>query len=60
MSKQTAVLLFGGASSEHEISCLSASCWAEHLDSSHYDVYYVGITTCWSFNIIESRTGMLC
>lgn len=44
MSKQTAVLLFGGASSEHEISCLSASCWAEHLDSSHYDVYYVGIT----------------
>lgn len=44
MSKKTAVLLFGGASSEHEISCLSAACWAEHLDKSLYHLYCVGIT----------------
>lgn len=44
MSKKTAVLVFGGVSSEHEISRLSAACWAKSLDRSKFDLIYLGIT----------------
>ncbi len=44
MSKQNAVLLFGGVSSEHEISRLSAACWAASLDKNRYTLHCVGIT----------------
>jgi D-alanine-D-alanine ligase len=38
------VVLFGGRSSEHAISCLSAGSVLAHLDRERYDVVPVGIT----------------
>lgn len=37
-------LIFGGRSSEHEVSLVSASSVMDHLDSSKYDVFPIGIT----------------
>ena len=42
--KQKILVLFGGASSEHEVSCMSAASVLSHLDDSKYEVYKVGIT----------------
>ena len=47
-SKQRVALFFGGVSSEHEVSCVSASAWLRTLQKSpcadKYDVTCVGIT----------------
>lgn len=37
-------VLFGGISSEHDISCLSAASILRQLDKTKYEVYAVGIT----------------
>ena len=37
-------VLFGGISSEHDISCLSAASILRHLDQTRYEIYAVGIT----------------
>ena len=37
-------ILFGGVSTEHDISCLSAASVLRHLDKSKYDITAVGIT----------------
>ena len=37
-------VLFGGVSSEHDISCLSAASILRNLDKNKYEVYAVGIT----------------
>ncbi len=39
-----AVLLFGGLSSEHEVSCVSAATVADNLDRERYELLKVGIT----------------
>lgn len=44
MMKKTVCVLFGGNSSEHEISCLSAGNVVLHLDKDLFDVVTVGIT----------------
>ncbi len=44
MAKTRVALIFGGASSEHEISCVSAAAIAGHLDPDKYEVYKLGIT----------------
>ena len=38
-------VLFGGISSEHDISCLSAASILRNLDRNKYEVYAVGITS---------------
>ena len=38
------LVLFGGASSEHEISRVSAASVLEHIDTDKYTIYQVGIT----------------
>lgn len=43
-ARATVVLLFGGRSSEHEISCVTAAGVLSALDSSRYNVIPVGIT----------------
>ena len=43
-NKQCVVVLFGGLSSEHEVSCVSASTIVSHLDRARYEVLTVGIT----------------
>ena len=44
MEKLRVALLFGGVSSEHEVSCVSASTVLQHLDPEKYIVYPIGIT----------------
>lgn len=44
MSKLRLGLFFGGVSSEHEVSRVSASAWLRALDAEKYDVIPVGIT----------------
>ncbi len=44
MSRQTLLVLFGGQSSEHEISCLSAANVVRNVDTDRYDLCLVGIT----------------
>ncbi|WP_434310128.1 D-alanine--D-alanine ligase family protein [Hominifimenecus sp. rT4P-3] len=44
MSKINIAVLFGGQSSEHEISCLSVVTVAGHIDPEKYQVFLVGIT----------------
>ena len=42
--KKTVAIIFGGESSEYEVSCVSAANVAENVDKSIYDVILVGIT----------------
>jgi len=42
--KMSIAVLFGGQSSEHEVSLMSARSIYENLDKEKYDVYMVGIT----------------
>ena len=44
MAKQKVVILFGGASSEHSISCATASGVLSAIDRAKYEVIPVGIT----------------
>lgn len=42
--KKTVAVLFGGRSSEHEVSCVSAASVAEGIDTELYDILLIGIT----------------
>lgn len=44
MEKRTIGILFGGASSEHDVSLMSATSVLENIDREKYDVIMVGIT----------------
>ena len=44
MSKSTIAILFGGRSSEHEISCISAGGVLSAIDRDKYEVRLIGIT----------------
>ena len=44
MSKLQAAVIFGGQSSEHIVSCMSAVNVIEHIDRERWDVLLVGIT----------------
>ena len=42
--KKTVLVLFGGASSEHEISRISAASILKHINRDRYSIYTAGIT----------------
>lgn len=42
--KKNIGVLFGGMSSEHEVSCISATTIMNHLDKTCYNVYPIGIS----------------
>lgn len=44
MSKKKVALLFGGVSSEHEVSCMSVASVYENIDREKYDPQLLGIT----------------
>ena len=44
MAKTNLVIVFGGQSSEHDISCISVTTIAKAVDKEKYDVTYIGIT----------------
>jgi D-alanine-D-alanine ligase len=49
--KQTVALLFGGRSSEHEISCVTAAGVLEAIDRAKFDVVPIGITKDGAFTL---------
>ncbi len=44
MAKTRVAVLFGGVSSEHEISCISAAAIVDNIDKDKYEVFKIGIT----------------
>lgn len=44
MSQKTVAVIFGGQSSEHEVSCVSATTIISNIDKDNYQVVMVGIT----------------
>ena len=44
MNKTKVAVLFGGQSSEHDVSCISATTVINSIDRDYYDVVLVGIT----------------
>ena len=44
MEKKNVLVLFGGRSSEHEVSCVSATTVISNMDREVYEIYAVGIT----------------
>ena len=44
MEKKTVCVIFGGESSEHEVSCMSANTIINSIDKNIYDVIMIGIT----------------
>ncbi len=44
MSKARVLVLFGGVSSEHDISCISAASIIKNLDTERFEVIKIGIT----------------
>lgn len=44
MDKKTIAVLFGGQSSEHEISCVSVATVLRQIDESKYNILIIGIT----------------
>lgn len=44
MSKKTVAVLFGGQSSEHEVSCVSATTIISNINKEKYNIRLIGIT----------------
>ena len=44
MSKKNLAVIFGGRSSEHEVSCISVCTIIRAVDTMKYDMYLIGIT----------------
>lgn len=44
MNKKTVAVLFGGQSSEHEVSCVSATTIIKSINEDHYKIIIIGIT----------------
>ncbi|MDD5934670.1 MAG: D-alanine--D-alanine ligase [Clostridiales bacterium] len=44
MEKKTIAVLFGGRSSEHEVSCVSATTVIKNINQEYYNIVIVGIT----------------
>ena len=57
--KKTVAVIFGGQSSEYEISCISAANVAENIDTSLFDVVKIGITRDGRWWLYEGDTGSM-
>ncbi|GAB3595234.1 D-alanine--D-alanine ligase [Corynebacterium faecale] len=54
-AKVRVAVLYGGRSSEHSVSCVSAGAIMAHLDPEHYEVIPVGITVDGAWVVGESN-----
>ncbi len=52
--KKSVVVIFGGRSSEHEVSCISGATVIENIDKEKYDVMIVGITKDGKWLLVDS------
>ena len=55
MNKKNVVVLFGGNSSEHEVSCVSAQTVISNIDQDCYQMLLVGITKQGAWLFVENR-----
>ena len=56
MKKRVAVI-FGGQSSEHDVSCVSAANVIDGLREDKYDIYRIGITKEGKWLFVEDTDG---
>ena len=56
MQKLTVAVIFGGQSSEHEVSCMSATNIISALDYDKYEIIPVGITKTGNWRIYHGPT----
>ena len=54
MNKKNVLVLFGGRSSEHEVSCVSATTVISNMDREAYEIYIVGITKEGRWVLVDS------
>ena len=54
MSKQNIVVIFGGQSSEHEVSCMSVQTIIKSLKEEQYNLYLLGITKEGEWLLVDS------
>jgi len=57
--RKKVLIVFGGESSEHEISRISAASVIEHIDTDRYDVLKAGITRDGNWLFTEADTGQI-
>lgn len=58
MSKKKTVIIFGGQSSEHEVSCVSAVTVINNLDTEMYEPLLIGITKDGAWKLVDSATAI--
>ncbi len=56
MSKLNLAVIFGGQSSEHDISCISVQTIAKAVNQDAYDITYIGITKEGRWLLVDSIT----
>lgn len=54
MDKINIAVVFGGQSSEHDISCISVQTIAKAIDKEKYDITYIGITKDGHWLLVDS------
>ena len=54
MNKMNVAVIFGGESSEHDISCISARTIIENIDRDRYDITLIGITKEGNWLLVDS------
>lgn len=59
MRKISLAILFGGASSEHDVSCISAQGILKNIDKSKYDITIIGITKNGEWYLFNDDIDML-
>lgn len=59
MNKLTVGIIFGGVSSEHNISCISAKSIIENIDYSKYNLVLIGITKEGKWYIFNDDVNLL-
>lgn len=59
MNKKSLAIIFGGASSEHDISCISAKTILDNIDKEKYDITVLGITKQGEWYLYDGESDML-
>lgn len=59
MNKITVAILFGGASSEHDVSCISAKGIVSNIDKEKYNIVMLGITKGGEWYLFDDDIEML-
>lgn len=56
--KKNLAVIFGGRSSEHEVSCVSVVTIAKAVDLEKYNMFLIGITKDGEWKLVEDIAGI--